>query len=250
MTTIICEECKAEVPEASEYCPECGFPFENRQSMTCPVCLKQVVFVADSCSECGYTLVREESDVTAVSDSVSLEESDAVEGAVAQVSPREEAVSPTQDVPPVAADDGATETAGEPAEQELRITAADHDKFGEYVREVDRQLSALAEAMKETLGESEGRQRNALLNIQEAITALSRELDYTATAMKEANSATVAEISAAIKQAAVTAAPPKAQEPPAKSGEMVDYVFYACIAMLFFTILNLFVTVYAVRLIK
>ena len=63
MAPIICVECSSEVPDASEQCPECGFPFDSLKPVECPQCKNMVVFASDLCPACGFPYEKLEQDV-------------------------------------------------------------------------------------------------------------------------------------------------------------------------------------------
>jgi hypothetical protein len=97
---------------------------------------------------------------------------------------------------------------------------------------------------------------------QELALTIVSEITAATTALKEAQGALAAELSNSIKQVAAQpaspapvpqSAPPAAAQPaevaPASS-DMSEYILYLCIGMLVFTIANLFITIYAVKLIK
>ena len=87
--------------------------------------------------------------------------------------------------------------------------------------------------------------REALSKSQELALTVVSEI----TALKEANSAALAELSNSIKQVSAqnaTAQPETIAEPSSFS----EYILYLCLAMLLFVTLNFFITIYVVKLIK
>lgn len=93
---------------------------------------------------------------------------------------------------------------------------------------------------------------------QELTLTVISELTSATSGLKEANSSALAELKGAIKQlpppqsapAAAPAAPVAAPPAPASQSDTMDYILYCCLAMLLFTVFNLFITIYAVRLLK
>ena len=87
--------------------------------------------------------------------------------------------------------------------------------------------------------------REALSKSQELALTVVSEI----TALKEANSAALAELSNSIKQ--VSAQSANAQpETSADPSSFSEYILYLCLAMLLFVTLNFFITIYVVKLIK
>lgn len=120
--------------------------------------------------------------------------------------------------------------------QQNGITVAE---FRESAQNTIKELSRLtAEQNEEVLNKS----KEMTLTIVSEITAA-------ATKLKESSSAATAELSGSIKQIA-TKPTGGTVEGPVEQNDKTDYILYICCAMLAFTIFNLFITVYAVKLLK
>jgi hypothetical protein len=87
--------------------------------------------------------------------------------------------------------------------------------------------------------------REALSKSQELALTVVSEI----TALKEANSAALTELSNSIKQVSAQSATAKPAT-TAESSSFSEYILYLCLAMLLFVILNFFITIYVVKLIK
>ena len=266
MTAVTCVECNNEVPAGSALCPECGFPFDSLKPIKCPKCQKMVVFSSDNCPECGLPYAslgsyRESSDIKedhkepdiSVSEEAELESQGAEEPQSAPATLPEEPLYEEPDSDP-ANNPQPDDNTDNDSEVVLvgQMAKLQPEQFDDFAKSIKQQMLELEKTINESLDEADSR-REILLNIQGAVATLTVELSSVATSIKESNSASLADLSSSFNQAAAKAAatmPAKSSETPGEHSDTIDYVLYICLVMLLMTILNIFITVYAVRLIK
>lgn len=92
--------------------------------------------------------------------------------------------------------------------------------------------------------------RETLSKSQELALTIVSEINAATGALKEANSTSAAELSNSIKQIAAKPASTAPEADAAAPNNTNEYILYLCVGMLVFTILNFFITIYAVKLIK
>lgn len=268
MTTSVCAECAAEIPAASQLCPECGFPARGGTT-SCPECLNPVQLSGDACPECGFPLEELRSVAGTVKDG----------GAAA--SPVGGGAVPFSAVTlPEAAEAG-----GEVTNQVLRaqidslnlLTAAigtlmanssqgtmkelmasissfvesaennNQEMLSDLITDIGKFVES-SEKIKEDMVASM-REQNLITasSLQEIVTSFSHELRGATSALQEAQKSSAAELNALLQQVRA-AASDKGEAAGGREGS--PYLLYICAAIAVFTILNFFVTAYVVRLVK
>jgi RNA polymerase subunit RPABC4/transcription elongation factor Spt4 len=218
----ICINCNNEIPDDSASCPECGSPAEPQDSISCPECSKLVVFSADACPECGFP--REL--LTAGLESVPFDTSDG------QSHPeiKDAAESPVGDSEPHPSDN-------------------EGQRLDSMVATIATLMQASEKAHEELINKMKEQNLMAVSGIQELLSTFSNEMKAESEKMNAAHVSASAEITAMTKQAKEQIQQ-VASKISLKSGNIADYTLYICAAVLMFSLINLFVTAYIVRMIK
>lgn len=304
MSLIVCLECNAEVPDSSENCPECGFPFDSLTPVECPECKNLVVFSSDLCPSCGfpYEKLKQQINEGTVAHGVPAaeagdgDEKAGAEIAAAQDQDQDQDQEPSEPLPEVPQQAEAQPAApvvnsgagsNNPIDNEYivnsiinYITEVKVDIINKPIKAFVQILTELDKSNKElhtTLlqqGESAAagiqeqalaivseiarltteQNREALTKSQEIAVTIVSEINAAASTLKEANSAATADLSNTMKEIAAKPAAATAAATSETSTESKDnnseYILYLCIGMLVFTMLNFFITIYAVKLMK
>jgi len=296
LSNITCVECNAEVPESSENCPECGFPFDSLTPAACQQCGKLVVFSSDLCPECGFpneTLQRGRAVAAGENPGADTISDDTIsdgpasdnapkaqtEGAVAGPSGQEvpvpaadteppELQPPNPDLDPASAESDLSDIdyivnsiIRYIAEVKVDIVNKPIKAFLQILTELDnsnKQLqTTLAEQSQQTLS---GVQETAL-SIVDEISKMSIQQNKESLGKSQELALTIVSEIAALKEASKAAAAESSKQAPAPTASVIqenkaapndniEYILYLCIMMAVFTLLNFFITIYAVKLIK
>ena len=316
MASIICVKCSSEVPDSSEQCPECGFPFDSLTPVQCPKCQNMVVFTSGLCPVCDFPYEKLDDGVTdaaVIDDSVAAATAEpgtadlgtedlALETASDENDGIQDVAEPSSGAPLQAEQSTLIESdlaalCNNPIDNDYIIYAIKNyisevkvdlvnkpiKAFIQILTELDNSntelyktvvkqgidtLTGVQEASLTTASEiakiTELQSLETLSKSQELTLTIVSEINAATATLKEAHSAVAADLSENIKQISAQLAQPvqpaqsaqpaqpasvQPESTPA-SNDMSEYILYLYIGMLVFTIANLFITIYAVKLIK
>jgi hypothetical protein len=210
-----------------------------------------VVFSSDACPECGFPreLLNE-----------NIEPSTADGDSVTSSVPTEDDRQPSTDAPqpsnslspadpPEMADNSTTEVSNTGIDQINKSLTTQIDTLNNIVAN----MSAIAEHSEKTHADLIIKQKEqnlmTLSGMQEILTNFNNEFKAETKIIREANSSATTEINSITNQAKEQIQK-YAAKISYKSGNIIDYTFFICLAALIFSLINLFITVYVVRLIK
>ena len=256
----ICVECRALVPNNTENCPECGYPFDDNLTARCRSCNSVIVSDVENCPVCGQvqTVPQPEKAVdpvdavpsdlpeNPVADSV---ESDTTDDGIQPPVPRIETVVP------------APEKQGVIPEEMQQLVEV-------QTRAIENMVRQVLESNNQLIASLSGHQKESLSELQQSIEAIKTVVE--SSAPKEGKDAELLEMLADLKVAiadvasqntasanmivgAVSSSTAKAAEPQVielpSSLKWLDYIFIAIIVALIFSMGNLLIMAYVARLI-
>lgn len=248
MGNIVCTVCKADIPDRSLICPECGSSIANITVTRCPECLNPIALHEEICSECGFNLAMT-SEATESSDASAeislIENTD--EGYIADNAEQQMAgITSAINVEPLGAGITASSAATEQIHLDLQTQIESLNNIVQGINEISVNSGKSFEDMLNKLKEQN---LMALSGFQEIISNFRNEMKIEINSIKEATAATAKEIN-------MTADKTKEQmkeiaaKSTIKAGNVIDYTLYISIAALLFSMVNLFITAYILRLIK
>jgi len=252
MSSVTCLECKSEIPQGVDLCPECGFHFADAPPIKCPECSNVVVFRDGTCPECGFPydaldellLEEEVADAPAIASQAEQLPAVAKHAAAASAAQAmmEEGAAPASVASP--------ERGQLASLNDLIASLAGY--LEEFRRNSDGTVGELSAGVEKFLENAERLQhdnQSTLQGMQEIAGKFGEEMRTVVDALGSAKAAAVAEISNAAQQgkADLVAATAEIQE---KVRGTVDYVFYISLAIALFAALNIAVTMYVVKLVK
>jgi len=258
MSEAKCEKCFIDLPQGVEFCPECGYPTPHLQPVTCPECQNLVVFSLDACPVCGLSY-DDLGKRLAAEASVALHSAESIDIVSSEIGPGEVSdVTPAEGLTDEASVTTEMRAADEPVLHEMlanEITNAGMlstilDRIAAMQNEIALTTAHTVMEKLVASGHANGRSADsneemAVTKIQEIVSGLSGEISSAVSEIKEANSVAVKELAAAAKQSAT--ANPESAKPPAEQNQLL---LYLCLVLVVFSILNLFITAYVVRLIN
>lgn len=251
MATIVCAGCKAEIPETAEFCAECGYIVKSRAPEKCPECSSMVVFTSDACPECGFPreLLGETPEPAGNSDENENEPVATTE----ELQQEYETCQPATETP-------VTGSSGNVTSDDVEISNAKIAEISELLHAQIESLNNLFTIISSVTGNYEKantelinklKEQNLLTlsGMQEVLSKFTAEFSKDSKILEQANATSTEEVKSIAAQAKDQLLK-FASKISYKAGNTIDYTFYICGAMLIFTLVNLFVTAYIVRLIK
>jgi hypothetical protein len=250
MADIICPECKSEVSDASEFCTECGFPFENMPTAPAITVAEPISPVPRAVVD---TPVNSLPDVPVVDISAISQPETSVVDDVASVEddtiPFVETAQPPDREPDVVADEIVVAVAGADAVVACRLDAAvvaQLDAMMLSLEAVGKEIGELRGSVGEISGEFDSRIKASTDTTEKTVSALSAKLDA------------IVASQVAIKAAVQPENPKKSKKELLADfyktlnspNSMFEYMFYICIVQIIFVIVNLFLVAYIVTLVR
>jgi soluble cytochrome b562 len=270
MTTNVCIECNSEIPAASELCPQCGHPAEPGQAAT--VTSPEPAAPEISIAAASPAETAEDAETAPAPAPVQAAQPAAAPAAEAPAAARKKKASPEKTK---AGDTGVDQLLRDQMEAFNKLAAAvdgmieenndgnikalvasianfvnsaentNNDMLSDLITNIGRFVDSSERIKDEMLNGIKEQNLTAISSMQEMAGSFSAELKAAATEIKEAQKGSVAEMNGIVQQ--VKAAVSKRS---AGGGSDNPYVFYICVIMLFFTVINFFVAAYVLRLVK
>jgi soluble cytochrome b562 len=266
MTTNVCIECNSEIPAASELCPQCGHPAEPGQAAT--VTSPEPAAPEISIAAASPAETAEDAPASAP---VQAAQPVAATAAEAPAAPKKKATSEKTQ----AGDTGVDQLMRDQMEAFNKLAAAvdgmiednnngnikalvasisnfvnsaentNNDMLSDLITNIGRFVDSSERIKDEMLSGIKEQNLTAISSIQETAGSFSAELKAAATEIKEAQKGSVAEMNGILQQVKATVS-----KRSAGGGSDNPYVFYICVIMLFFTVINFFVAAYVLKLVK
>lgn len=211
MSSMVCPECQSEIPSGSEYCPECGYPFESASPPKCPICGTDMPDDAGECPHCVQTISQAPATTPEVSESSPVLPPPQIESGAA--------VAVSTD----SSDDGVSKL------------AAKIDLINDRLLGFESILARLSTDLQEIKHQSTP-QENALTvadinkGTESCLKPVTEKLGILPELAKK-----------------ISAISPTSEEPPSMFVKWQDYILIAILIILVFLILNIFITAYIVR---
>lgn len=271
MTTTVCVECNSEIPAACVLCPECGFPAETGK-VSCPECLNPVLLSLDACPECGFPLEElrhshaaavEKPAETAIDDQAAATPSDPGEKRVVKTLDAgqdltnqvlQAQIESFNELSAVIGKMIDNSSSGAISELVVSIRKfvnsaenTNNDMLCDLITNIGRFVEGSEKIKDDMVNSMKEQNLITASTMQEIVTSFSSEVKNAAAGMQEAQKAALAEMNG-VAQQVKAAALVKADSGGNSAGS--SYVLYICAILTVFTMLNLFVTVYVLRLVK
>lgn len=251
MANIICNMCKMEIPDSVEICPDCGSSIAPITEIKCPECSNLVNFSEEACPECGFPreLLKEPSE-TALK-TPELETPVIVNTEELNTSQESEQIfSATPSVNEIEnTNKSIDEVMGADVNQMNSALKAQVDALNVIVDGISSMSENSRNTVEELTNKLKEQNLMTLSGFQEILSTFKSELKAELNVIKEANSAAATEITNTTSSAK-DRIKEFASKISIKSGNIIDYTLYISIAALLFSMINLFIAAYIVRLIK
>lgn len=251
MANIVCSGCKAEIPETAEFCAECGYIVKSPPLTECPECSAMVVFTSDACPECGFP--RELLGTESESPATALDNE--IEPAVItlEIKPQQESFQQAVDTPVTVLPDAAAsfnaETSNAGVAEISALLNTQIESLNNLLTIITSVTGNYEKANSELINRLKEQNLLTLSGMQELLSKFNAEFNNDSRMIKETSKASSEEIRTVAEQAKEQIQK-FASKISYKAGNTIDYTFFICAAMLLFSMINLFVTAYIVRLIK
>ncbi|UFS69819.1 zinc ribbon domain-containing protein [Geomonas sp. RF6] len=250
MSSATCIECKSDIPDGLDLCPECGFHFADTPPIKCPECSNVVVFTGGVCPECGFPY-------DALEELLLEDEVDSADASVTSQAGQLPAM-----LKHAAAASAPQFTLTAPVVEGEGEGSSPATLSGEQVTTLEQLVGRIASCLEE-IKNSKGSSLNDLLgDVQtflEHIEQLKQDNQQTLQGMQEIAATFSSEMKGVVdglnsaKASAiteVTAAKQGSSDAAERVSGTVDYIFYISLGIVLFTALNMVVTMYVIKLLK